>query len=276
MAHTFPTVRIASLAGAALLATSAFAGPLSPGGITPVAGTTALLAPDLAGTSLISEVTPFSFTSGAGLVSGEIRQIVVRSVDTTLDFYWQITNNAGRAARLNTLDIFNFITDPTNLLIADYLADSLVTQGSNFATRTAGLCAEIGFVLHNGVGVGESSHWLMLDRIERERAKIGKWMTGAIGGGFSDSFATDVPTAPVPEPGSSALLVAGLGFVGYPFPTMALGGDHLRSCQPRVNFFDNADKPPVESAVCIAIDVLFANGGEIHFAAVGCDFEVID
>jgi hypothetical protein len=64
--------------------------------------------------------------------------------------------------------------------------------------------------------------------------------------------------------------------VAYPFPTMALGGDHLLSWEPNVNFFDNADKPQIESAVCIAVNVLFASEGEIVFAALGCDFEVID
>jgi PEP-CTERM motif len=213
--HHLPSLRFVCLSVAALVASSAMAGPLTPGGTTTTPGTTLALAPSLAGTVILDEITPFTFATGAGMVSGEIEQRVIRALDNTLDFYWQIKNSATSVARLDALTIFNFITDPTSLLIADYRADSLGTQGSNFATRSAGLGSQIGFSLINGVGAGQSSYWLMLDSKEREMAKVGTWKMGAVGGGMSNAFATYVPRAPVPEPASWALLAAGLGCIGW-------------------------------------------------------------
>ena len=75
----------------ALSGLSAHAVLLNPGDFAvPLPGTSVALEPQLAGSVLIDELIPFSFSAGVGLgnITGQVQQRIVQSsMDGTLDFY---------------------------------------------------------------------------------------------------------------------------------------------------------------------------------------------
>ncbi|MCS6897161.1 MAG: hypothetical protein NZM29_04245, partial [Nitrospira sp.] len=90
---------LASLGLALILSTpAAYAVPLIPGMDVLLPGTTVAAEPQLAGIVQVDEVAPFSFNAYGGTVSGTVQVRIVRSdVDSTLDFYWRVTNDATSA-----------------------------------------------------------------------------------------------------------------------------------------------------------------------------------
>jgi hypothetical protein len=86
------------------------------------------------GTLLADMTDPFSYTTTAGTTSGTIQSAVYR-VGGTLDFYYQVTNNASSATALAVLapsDFTGFTTD------AGYRTDGDTLAGTTFADGTIG------------------------------------------------------------------------------------------------------------------------------------------
>ncbi len=125
-------------AALSLSALSAHAALLNPGDTLPLPGTTVVVEPQLAGTVLVDELIPFSFSAGIGLgnITGEVQQRIVRSsVDGTLDFYWRVTNDPNSAAAIGSFRLGNFVSPEYN---ANWRIDSIGVRAPDSATRFLG------------------------------------------------------------------------------------------------------------------------------------------
>ena len=211
---------VAALAGSQ----SAFAVVVAPGATVALPGTTSAAQPFLAGVVLQDELIPFSLAvsqQSQDLITGTVQQRVVQENATgTLDFYWRITQLSGGS--LGYLRVGNFIT---NTYDANYRTDGLGDVGPTSLTRfTNGLggatndfSANFNFVnaaSGTTLASGQSSLFMFLHTNATTYDKKA-FFDIASAGTFtaSASFAAYGPTA-VPEPGTYALLIAGLGVVG--------------------------------------------------------------
>lgn len=90
--------------------------PFSPGDTLALPGTTVSAEPQLAGSVLEFEIVPFSLPAiGGGTITGSIQQAVVRSdLDGTLDFYWQVSNDATSAGSIGQFRIGDFMASSFN------------------------------------------------------------------------------------------------------------------------------------------------------------------
>jgi hypothetical protein len=61
-----------------------------------------------AGSLIATANSPYSFTTSAGITSGTLRTAVFREAEGTLDFYYQITNDAGSATAIARMTCMNF------------------------------------------------------------------------------------------------------------------------------------------------------------------------
>ena len=119
---------VAAALGAAV-ADPAAARDLSGGGVFDLSGTTSGLEPNLAGTVIEDVIVPFAMMSDLGPVSGTVQTRVVRSTaDGTLDFYWQIQNDATSAVPLTTWRIADFHIPDAPAWRGDYRVDSTGTR----------------------------------------------------------------------------------------------------------------------------------------------------
>ena len=101
----------------ALCVNSAEAVLLNPGDNLALPGTTVAAEPQLAGTVLVDDLIPFSFSAGSGLgnITGEVQQRIVRSsVDGTVDFYWRVVNDANSAASISSFRVGHFVSPEYN------------------------------------------------------------------------------------------------------------------------------------------------------------------
>lgn len=209
--------RMCVLAALGLSALPAHAVLLAPGDITALPGTTVAAEPQLAGTVLIDELIPFSFSAGigAGDIFGTVQQRVVRSsVDGTIDFYWRVMNGARSAASIGSLRIGDFVSPEYN---ANWRIDGLGDRAPDTAHRFTGSSDTfVNFLFSNGgLNAGESSNFFFLDTTATNFAKTAMFdMTGTGLGPISSSFAAYSPSA-VPVPAAGWLLGSGLlGLVG--------------------------------------------------------------
>ena len=210
------TLKVSVMLAATLLAMglnqSSNAVVLLPNTIVALPGTTVAAEPQLAGTVLQDVDQSFSFVDSTGhTLSGVVQNRVVRSsVDGTLDFYWRIKDTSGTSASgapgaISAFRVGGFGNFDLN---ANWRIDGLGTVHPDQAHRFA----NPGFVnfLFNGNGLvpTDDSVFFFLDTKATSYAKMGSYdFTGTGGNGISSSYAT---FAPVPEPSSVALLVAGL------------------------------------------------------------------
>jgi len=119
---------IAAALGAAAVDPAA-ARDLSGGGAFDLSGTTSGLEPSLAGTVIEDVIVPFAMMSGLGPVSGTVQTRVVRSTaDGTLDFYWQIQNDATSAVPLTTWRVADFHIPDAPAWRGDYRVDGTGTR----------------------------------------------------------------------------------------------------------------------------------------------------
>ena len=190
---------------------------LNPGDILPLPGTTLAAEPQLAGTVLIDELIPFSFSAGTGLgnITGNVQQRIVRSsVDGTLDFYWRIMNDPSSAAAIGSFRIGNFVSPEYN---ANWRIDGLGVLGPDHAHRFAGSQDTFVNFLFGGGGLlpNESSNFFFLDTSATNYAKTAMFdMTGTGTGPISAQFAAYSPSA-VPIPAAVWLFGSGLlGLIG--------------------------------------------------------------
>lgn len=193
---------------------------LNPGDILPLPGTTVAAEPQLAGTVVIDELIPFSFSAGvgAGNITGTTQQRIVKSsVDGTLDFYWRVTNDANSSAAIGSFRIGNFVSPEYN---ANWRIDGLGTVAPDSAHRFTG--AQDSFVnflftgaTGGGLQAGQDSNFFFFDTTATNYAKTAFFdLTGTGVGGISGPFAAYSP-APVPEPETYAMMLAGLGMLGF-------------------------------------------------------------
>jgi len=194
-----------------LCVTSAEAVLLNPGDNLALPGTTVAAEPQLAGTVLVDELIPFSFSAGSGLsnITGEVQQRIVRSsVDGTVDFYWRVVNDANSAASISSFRVGDFVSPEYN---ANWRIDGVGDIGPDAAHRFAG--TESSFVNFlfgsNAAGAGsslapgQSSKFFFFDTTATNYAKTARYdMTGTGSGPISASFAAYSPsTVPVPAAG---------------------------------------------------------------------------
>jgi hypothetical protein len=204
-----------------LSALSAHAVLLNPGdnGI-PLPGTTAAAEPQLAGTVIVDELIPFSFSAGvgAGNIVGAVQQRIVRSsVDGTLDFYWRVFNSVNSAAAIGSFRIGDFVSPEYD---ADWRIDGLGGKAPDSATRFSG--AMDSFVNFNfnvfstdpndGLLPGQSSYFMFLDTTATSYAKTAAYdLTNMVQNPISGIFAAYSP-AVVPVP--AAVWLFGSGLIG--------------------------------------------------------------
>lgn len=178
-----------------------------PAGTTPISGTTVAANPQLAGTVLEDDDVAFSFA--AGTVTGHVQSRVVRSsVDGTLDFYWRVFNDDNSATSLTSFRLVNFFTSVYN---GDYRTDGLGDVGPDNVLNFGGGALNFRFD-ETPVGPGQSSYFMFLDTnaVNYNRSALYD-LTSLRDGEISTLFSTFAPTAFVPEPGTYALMLGGLG-----------------------------------------------------------------
>jgi hypothetical protein len=185
--------------------------PVSPASFadTTLSGTTAAARPELAGTVLIDQSTPFDFSG----VTGTVQSRVVRETASgTLDFYWKVdVTGSATGLGVSALRLSNF--GPANLSDADFRTDGLGTVAPdvarlfNAASYPAG---SLNFLFDSGVSAGQSSRFVFLHTNATSYTQGGLFdllSTGAQN--LSPSFSTYAPSA-VPEPASWVLTAVGL------------------------------------------------------------------
>ena len=199
---------------------SAHAVLLSPGDNLALPGTTVAAEPQLAGTVLVDELIPFSFSAGVGSgdITGTVQQRIVRSsVDGTLDFYWRVMSDPNSAAAIGSFRVGSFVSPEYN---ANWRIDGLGDKAPDHAHRFTG--SEDTFVnfLFNGVPgdgllAGQSSNFFLFDTTATNYAKTASFdLTGTGLGPISGQFAAYSPS-PVPVPAAVWLLGSGLvGLMG--------------------------------------------------------------
>lgn len=218
---TFSKMFIAAALGLAAL--SAHAVLLNPGDNLALPGTTVAAEPQLAGTVLVDELIPFSFSAGAGLgnITGEVQQRIVRSsVDGTLDFYWRVMNDLNSAAAIGSFRLGNFVSPEYN---ANWRIDGLGNESPDSATRfTGAMDSYVNFNFNlfstnpgDGLLPGQSSYFLLLDTTALNYAKTATFdLTNLVQNPISGQFAAYSP-APVPVPAAVWLFGSGLlGLIG--------------------------------------------------------------
>jgi hypothetical protein len=177
--------------------------------LTPLGGTTEAANPQLAGTVLEDDTVAFSFAAYGGTVSGSVQSRVVRSsVDGTLDFYWRVFNDPNSAGPITSFRIGNFVTPVYD---ANYRTDGLGDVGPDSAYHFNAPYVNFLFGDLGGstLGPGASSDFMFLDTRATSYARTAVYDVTSTGP-ISDSFST---FAPMPEPGTFALLAGGMGLL---------------------------------------------------------------
>jgi hypothetical protein len=209
--------RLLSIFSLFLLTHNVQAVTLIPDTYTPLPGITVAIDPTLAGPIVQDVLTPFSFSAYSGTVSGEVQNRVVQSIDGGYDFYWRVFNDATSAGPIQDLRLANFITGPT--YNANYRIDGL---GDTPPTQAYLFSKPGGFVNFNflsptgggGLAAGNSSMFFFIDTNAKSYSKIASYDLTNLGQTqISGQYATFAPA--VPEPSTYAMLLAGLGLIGF-------------------------------------------------------------
>jgi hypothetical protein len=184
---------------------------LNPGNIVPLFGTTAAARPELDGVVLEDTLRPFLIDMGGGLsITGTVQDRVVRSdIDGTLDFYYQIANDAtsdGSILFANRTDYSGMTTD------VDWRIDGLGIAAPTFAFRQPSGNEVAFFFTSLPIGPGADSRFFFIDTDATAYDEGGQGLLAGVGSnghGASVMFSTFQPVV-VPLPNALYMFVAGL------------------------------------------------------------------
>lgn len=208
------------------LSPAAFAALVPAGGVLPVSGTTVAIDPTLAGSTLYDQVSPFSITMATGgSITGSFQDSVVSNTLGTLDFYARIFNVQSSVPGA-TVSAFlrGYLTNYPGvccLAYMDYRTDGLGSVAPLYAVRS-GDSSSAGFYFDfvNGVGAGQSSNFMFYRTTATAFNVLGTGYVAHYNGiganpyDYSNTLTLAQPV-PVPEPETYAMLLAGLGLVGF-------------------------------------------------------------
>lgn len=206
----------AAIASALAASPAAHAVVLAQDVFTPLSGTTVAAEPNLAGTVLADSVNPFSFSAYGGTVSGTVQSRVVREDGTgTLDFYWRVISDSSSAGGIGSFRIGNFVVPAFD---ADYRLDGLGDTGPGAGYAFSALPNDMNFEFTRStagsLGAGHESYFMFLHTSATSfNASALYDLTNVGQTQISGEYWTYAPA--VPEPGTYALLMAGLGGVGF-------------------------------------------------------------
>lgn len=184
---------------------------LGPGDIAALPGTTVAANPQLAGVVIVDELIPFSFSSSSGPIMGSVQQRIMRSsVDSTVDFYWQVSNQADSAEAIGSFRVGEFVSPEYD---ADYRTDSLGDVGPDSAQRfTSPFESYVNFNFSSGLQPGQASLFMFFDTTATLYDRTAFFdVTNIDQSHISGSFEAYSPSSAVPEPASIGLL--GLGMI---------------------------------------------------------------
>lgn len=176
-------------------------------------GTTVALEPQLAGVVIDSKLDTFSFAGVSGTVAGTIASRVVRAVDGTLDFYWQVTSTPNSTDDLGSFRLGQLFTPEYRV---NWRSDGAGDRAPVSATRFSGAqSSSFNFDFRalddagalQGLAAGETSYFMFLDTSATAYDTSGLMdVADLTHTHISRLFSTFAPTATtVPEPGSLAL-----------------------------------------------------------------------
>ena len=206
---------VPSISQAAYIAPSA---PVAPGGASVGAPPTSA-AP---GTLLATLNSPFSFTTTAGTTSGNILSAVFQNLTGTLDFYYQVINNANSATSLSRESNTSFLGFAPQVAFrfdGGALGAGFTNGTPGIVPLTADLDASattVGFnfvptPLGSRIPPGTTSSVLVISTLAT-RFNSGN---AAVLDGGSATVASFQPLGAVPEPGTFLLLgSAGIALLG--------------------------------------------------------------
>jgi hypothetical protein len=210
------SLRSVALAAALVLAAAgAQAVTLTPDTFTPLPGTTDAAQPFLDGVVQADTLTPFSFNAYGGTVSGTVQSRVVRETGSgTLDFYWRVMVDANSAGNIGSFRIGNFNVPSFD---ANWRIDGLGDTAPQYGYAFSGNPGDANFEFHDltgggGLAPGHESYFMFVHTSATQYGMTGVMdLTNMGQTEISQLYAT---YAPVPEPESIALMLAGLGMVG--------------------------------------------------------------
>lgn len=175
-----------------------------------LSGTTTATRPELAGTIIEDDLTPFSISGAGETLEGNIQNRVVRSVDGTVDFYWRILPTAGDG----DISAFRVTGFAGYALDADWRSDGLGTAAPDTARYFGSGDGSVNFLFAtNEVGVtDESSRFFFLDTQATAYAMTGQFDLLCAD---NDCISTLYPTfAPAAVPVPAAVWLFGSGLLG--------------------------------------------------------------
>lgn len=204
-----------ALMGCAIFGCLVSAATIAPGGVLGVSGTTFAARPELGG--VVLQDTIVNWADGPGTTFGTLQTRVVREDGTgKLDFYERIFNSPNSLNFVSAGRFDNYAGFATDV---DFRLDGLGDMGPDQVKRVGTGGSSVNFVFNRaGVSPGQSSLFLLTktDALSYMTSQgdlvIGPDLAGSPSGDLSNLFTVYSP-ASVPEPGTYAMIAAGLGLV---------------------------------------------------------------